>query len=220
MRKYRMEEKLKDFEYYMKLNYPIEYWEDEDGFFIEIPDLPGCMTFCDDSSQINEMAKDAKRSWIQSRLKKGLEIPEPKKDEDFSGKILLRLTKNLHRILSSQAKREGVSLNQHMLSLLSIKSSTMEVENKLTGSIAEILTGSIAEIKEAQRSWASLIISTINYTPGSDTTLRHFGDPHYRQAGLGKQFNLAVDISDNVPEFGTVSEMNLLKNKGQKVRAR
>ena len=203
-----MDEKLKDFEYYMKLNYPIEYWEDEDGFFIEILDLPGCMTFCDDSSQINEMAKDAKRSWIQSRLKKGLEIPEPKKDEDFSGKTLLRLPKNLHRILSSQAKREGVSLNQHMLSLLSSKSSAMEVENKLKGSIAEI--------KEAQHYWASLI-STINYTSGSDTTLRLFGDPHYRQAGLGKQFNLAVDISDNVPEFGTVSEMGLLKNKGQKV---
>ena len=208
-----MEEKLKDFEYYMKLNYPIKYWEDEDGFFIEIPDLPGCMTFCDNFDQINEMAEDAKRLWIQSRLEKGLEVPEPKKDEDFSGKILLRLTKNLHRVLSSQAGREGVSLNQHMLSLLSSKSSAMETENKLAESIAE-LAKIITEIKEVQKDWASLI-SNINYTPELDTTFRYFRSPSYIQAGPSKQPNLAEDLSNNFPKFEIASEMGLLKNKEQ-----
>ena len=206
-----MEEKLKDFEYYMKLNYPIKYWEDEDGFFIEMPDLPGCMTFCDNSDQINKMAEDAKRLWIQSRLEKGLEVPEPKKDEDFSGKILLRLTKNLHRILSSQAGREGVSLNQHMLSLLSSKSSAMETESKLTESIAE-LAKIITEIKEVQQDWASLI-SNINYTPEPDTTFRYSRGSSYIQTGLSKQLNLAEDLSDNFPKFEMVSGMGLLKNK-------
>ena len=133
-----MAEKLKDFEYYMNLNYPIKYWNDDDGFFIEIPDLPGCMTFCDEFSQINEMAEDAKRSWISSRLERGLEVPEPRNEEDFSGKILLRLPKSLHRALSNQAKREGVSLNQYMLGLLSSKSSVEEVGNKLIERIEEI----------------------------------------------------------------------------------
>ena len=208
-----MEEKLKDFEYYMKLNYPIKYWEDEDGFFIEIPDLPGCMTFCDNFDQINKMAEDAKRLWIQSRLEKNLEVPEPRRDEDFSGKILLRLTKNLHRILSSQAGREGVSLNQHMLSLLSSKSSAMEAENKLTESIAE-LAKTITEIKEVQQGWASLI-SNLNYTPEPDTTVRYFGGSSYIQTGLSKQLNLAEDLSDNFPKFEIVSGMGLLKNKEQ-----
>ena len=203
-----MEEKLKDFEYYMKLNYPIEYWGDEDGFFIEIPDLPGCMTFCDDSNQINEMAEDAKRLWIQSRLEKGLEIPEPREDEDFSGKILVRLTKHLHRTLSIQAKREGVSLNQHILSLLSGESSTTKIENKLTQVIAEI--------KKAQHSWASLI-STINYTSGSDTKLPWLEGSHYAQAGFKRQFDIAADLHGDIPEFGMFSQMGLLKNKEQEV---
>ncbi len=133
-----MAEKLKDFEYYMSLNYPIKYWNDDDGFFIEIPDLPGCMTFCEEFGQINEMAEDAKKSWISSRLEKGLEIPEPRNEEDFSGKILLRLAKSLHRTLSNQAKREGVSLNQHILGLLSGKSSIAEVENRVIGRIEEM----------------------------------------------------------------------------------
>ena len=208
-----MEGRLKNFEYYMKLNYPIKYWEDEDGFFIEIPDLPGCMTFCDNFDQINKMAEDAKKLWIQSRLKKGLEVPEPKKDEDFSGKILLRLTKNLHRILSSQAEIEGVSLNQHMLSLLSSKSSAMGIENKLTESITE-LAKIITEIKEVQQDWASLI-SNINYTPETDTTVHYFGGPRYIQAGFRKQSNLAEDLSDNFPKFEMFGGMGLLKNKEQ-----
>lgn len=133
-----MVEKLKDFEYYMKLNYPIKYWNDDDGFFIEIPDLPGCMTFCEEFNQISEMAEDAKKSWISSRLERGLKIPEPRNEEDFSGKILLRLTKSLHRTLSNQAKREGVSLNQYILGLLSSKSSAAEVGNKVIERIEEI----------------------------------------------------------------------------------
>ena len=133
-----MAEKLKDFEYYIKLNYPIKYWNDDDGFFIEIPDLPGCMTFCDDFGQVNEMAEDAKKSWISSRLERGLKIPEPRNEEDFSGKILLRLPKSLHRRLSNQAKGEGVSLNQYMLGLLSSRSSVAEIGNKLAGRIKEI----------------------------------------------------------------------------------
>jgi len=95
------------------------------------------MTFCEEFGQINEMAEDAKKSWISSRLEKGLEIPEPR-NEDFSGKILLRLAKSLHRTLSNQAKREGVSLNQHILGLLSGKSSIAEVENRVIGRIEEM----------------------------------------------------------------------------------
>lgn len=181
-----MAEKLKDFEYYMKLNYPIKYWEDDDGFFIEILDLPGCMTFCDEFGQINEMAEDAKRSWISSRLEKGLEIPEPRNEEDFSGKILLRLPRSLHRTLSNQAKREGVSLNQYMLGLLSGKSSVAEVGNKLIERIEEI--------EEPQHSLA--ISASGNQT--SFKSLFTYKDHPYAQTGLNKR--PGVGISDDITE--------------------
>ena len=142
-----MAEKLKDFGYYMNLNYPIKYWNDDDGFFIEIPDLPGCMTFCEEFNQINETAEDAKKSWISSRLERGLEVPEPRNEEDFSGKILLRLTKSLHRSLSNQAKRERISLNQYMLGLLSSSSSLKEIENRLIEKIKELQTDSATDLK-------------------------------------------------------------------------
>ncbi len=184
--------KLKDFEYYMKLNYPIKYWEDDDGFFIEIPDLPGCMTFCDEFGQINEMAEDAKKSWISSRLERGLEIPEPRNEEDFSGKILLRLPKSLHRTLSSQAKREGVSLNQYMLGLLSGKSFVAEVGNKLMERIEEI--------NEQQHFSTTSAFNIKNrFEPYAETPA--YRDHPYAQAGLSKQSGIGVNIGDDIVEL-------------------
>ncbi|HEV8469212.1 MAG TPA: toxin-antitoxin system HicB family antitoxin [Candidatus Limnocylindria bacterium] len=43
------------------------------------------------------------------RLRRGLEIPKPA--EDFSGRFVLRLPKQLHRDVERRAKSDGVSLN-------------------------------------------------------------------------------------------------------------
>lgn len=39
---------------------------------------------------------------------------------DYSGKILLRIPRSLHRELKEQAKAEGVSLNQYLIYRLSL----------------------------------------------------------------------------------------------------
>lgn len=46
-------------------------------------------------------------------------IPDPINDDDFSGKFTLRLPKSLHKLLSIQAEKEGISLNQYALYKLS-----------------------------------------------------------------------------------------------------
>lgn len=38
-----------------------------------------------------------------------------------SGKLLIRIPKNLHAVLAKQAQNEGVSLNQYILTLLSFR---------------------------------------------------------------------------------------------------
>lgn len=40
-------------------------------------------------------------------------------DDTYSGKLLLRMPKSLHRRLAEEADRENVSLNQYIVSLLS-----------------------------------------------------------------------------------------------------
>ena len=102
----------KNLEYYMNLKYEVVIEPSEDGYVVHIPELPGCITQCDDPSEIMPMLLDAKRCWLEVAIEKGIEIPLPKRIEDYSGKFNLRLPKTLHKKLSERAKREKVSINQ------------------------------------------------------------------------------------------------------------
>lgn len=128
-------------DFYMSLKYKMELIESEDGgYFAQIKDLPGCMTYFDNIEDLNPMLNDAKRAWFESRINKGLNIPEPSKDEEFSGKTIVRFPKSLHRKLSEQAKKEKVSLNQYILHLLSIGSATENYEEEHRQTIAYLRT--------------------------------------------------------------------------------
>ena len=52
-------------------------------------------------------------------IEDGIAIPEPDSIEDYSGQFKLRLPRSLHRQLALQSKREGVSMNQYCVFLLS-----------------------------------------------------------------------------------------------------
>ncbi len=86
--------------------------EPEGGWFIRIKELPGCMSQGDTVEEAMTMIEDAMRGWLDVSLEDGDEIPEPKLDEDYSGKFVVRLPRSLHRQLVETAEREGVSLNQ------------------------------------------------------------------------------------------------------------
>ena len=132
-----MQKKVKDLDYYMNLRYETKIQKSDTGYFAEIPDLPGCMTFCEEFDQLEEMIEDAKKAWFEMSIEDNVEIPEPKEDKDFSGRFLLRLPKSLHRKLSNQAERDGVSLNQHILNLLSKESSALETMIEIRDAITD-----------------------------------------------------------------------------------
>ena len=49
----------------------------------------------------------------------GMEIHEPDSLEDYSGQFKLRIPRSLHRALAEHSQREGVSMNQYCVYLLS-----------------------------------------------------------------------------------------------------
>ena len=51
----------------------------------------------------------------------GREIPEPSVENNFSGKVLMRMPRRLHAELVRAAKVQGVSLNQYLLYLVSYR---------------------------------------------------------------------------------------------------
>lgn len=101
------------------------------GYTIEFPDLPGCLTQVEDLDELPKAADEARRLWIETELARGNAIPPPFHDDDFSGRFNLRLPKSLHRRLVRSAAREGISLNQFVMTLLDRTDALARVEHRL-----------------------------------------------------------------------------------------
>ena len=106
---------------YMKLPYRMEILPDshEGGYVVSYPDLRGCLSVGETIEEAIANAEDARREWLNAALEEGYPIPEPASTEEYSGQFKLRIPKSLHRQLALQSKREGISMNQYCLYLLS-----------------------------------------------------------------------------------------------------
>ena len=126
-------------EKYLKLPYTIKLVPEEDGtYFVEVEELPGCMSAGDTAEEAVEMIHEAMEAWIESNIERGLKIPLPNATKEYSGKFLVRVPVSLHKRLAEQAKKEGVSLNQFVVSLLSEKVTVAKLLKKIESLEKEI----------------------------------------------------------------------------------
>lgn len=108
--------------------YPAEvhFSQEDEGFVALARDLPGCSAFGrTPSAALSELYK-AIEAWKKAAQAAGNPIPEPSLpgvEPLPSGKILLRVPRSLHAALIDCARKEGVSLNQHLGSVLSASTS-------------------------------------------------------------------------------------------------
>ena len=114
---------MKTLNEYLALPYRMEIVEDreEGGYVVSYPDLPGCLTCGETIESAVANARDAKRVWLEAALEEGVSIPMPDSLEDYSGQFKLRLPRSLHRALAEHSQREGISMNQYCLYLLTKK---------------------------------------------------------------------------------------------------
>ncbi len=99
---------------YLSLAYTIQLTPEDDGsWFVQVVELPGCMSAGDTPDEAVAMIRDAMAGWIEAALEHGDHIPEPRPLEGYSGKFVLRVPTSLHHDLAEAAEREGVSLNQY-----------------------------------------------------------------------------------------------------------
>ena len=111
---------MKNIEELMKMDYRISLRKDEDGDYIAaVDELPGCVADGRSPNKAVENVREAMKSWMTSRAEAGLEIPEPRDASEYSGKLVIRMPRSLHKKLSALAACEGASLNQHIVSTLS-----------------------------------------------------------------------------------------------------
>jgi predicted RNase H-like HicB family nuclease len=110
----------KNLEYYLSLPYRLEIIPDveEGGYGARYPELPGCITCSETMDGVIANALDAKKAWLEAAIEEGIEIREPNSDDNYSGQFKLRMPKSLHKSLAEHSKKEGISMNQYCVYLL------------------------------------------------------------------------------------------------------
>lgn len=115
-----MARETKTLEYYMGLEYSFNVIADPDGgYFVEFPDLPGCMTQGDTLDEVRRMAEEARALWLEAEYDDDPDgIPMPSYPDDCGGDASLRIPESLRRSLAESADAEGVSLDEYAAALL------------------------------------------------------------------------------------------------------
>lgn len=116
-------------EYYMAQDYPIEIRaipsDMGGGYSASIPHL-GRMAFFAVGDTIPEALTaldEVKEVMFEDMISRGKSIPAPpplpeEENDVYSGRVLLRMPRELHRDLSEHAENEGCSLNQYISAAL------------------------------------------------------------------------------------------------------
>src|SRR3989304_674137 len=85
-------------EVYINLPYTRILIPNEDGSYsAEILEFSGCFADGKTADDAMKNLSEAARSWLDACIERGIEIPEPFMNQDFGGKIALRLPRSLHR---------------------------------------------------------------------------------------------------------------------------
>ena len=137
----------KTIDYYLSLPYTRELVPDPVvGWGVKIKELPGCMSQGETPEEALRMVEEAMRGWLEVELDTGSSIPEPKTEEEYSGKTVLRMPKWLHRRLVEFAENEGMSLNHCLVSILA--AGVEGVEQKKMGQQIEQLQKRVKSLED------------------------------------------------------------------------
>lgn len=124
-------------EFYLNLKYPVTLYPGDEAYVAEIKDLPGCMTQGGTIDEVMSNIEESRELWIETAYEHGGKIPLPSTENQYSGRVLLRMPKYLHQQLVENAEREEISFNQYVVSLLSERNALRQV-GKINQQLDEI----------------------------------------------------------------------------------
>lgn len=85
------------------------------SYSARILEFPGCVTQAESLQEAYERLEEAAEVWIETALELNQKIPTSAEERSYSGRILVRLPKRVHRRAAELAEQEATSLNQFIL---------------------------------------------------------------------------------------------------------
>ena len=130
----------------MKKEYAVIVYQIEtsDGtqWCAEFPDLKGCVGGGDTAEEAVTEAYDNLKFHLEGLKEMGINIPDPeyKYGDDYSGKLMVRMSKNLHKKLADCAKEQNVSQNALIVEAIAEKVGSLFVTSKIEISMKNALS--------------------------------------------------------------------------------
>ncbi len=94
-------------------------WSREDEAHIgRCLEFPSLAAHGDTPLSAFEEIRQVVASVLDDLTESGEPVPEPYGDRDYSGKLVLRMPRDVHRELAIKAAEQGISINQYLLSLM------------------------------------------------------------------------------------------------------
>ncbi len=121
------------------------------GYFARVIELPGCMTEGDTREEVIEMIDEARAEWLSSAMEHGDPIPEPRGSDEYSGKIFVRTSPQLHRKVAQEASKQGISMSQWVAEVLAETLGVKDAVRNVTVDLMEALKTSVTEASRPRR---------------------------------------------------------------------
>lgn len=110
------------------------------GYFAEVLELTGCFSHGKSVEEAMRNLEEAMEGWIEAALEMGQSIPLPLATAGYSGRVLLRLPKSLHKAAARRAEIEGVSLNQYLVTAVAAHLEGDNRVDKIVGQLSQELS--------------------------------------------------------------------------------
>lgn len=86
--------------------------ESDGSYRAEIVEFPGCIAVGDTPVEALSNLEEVAEEWLGYTISRGQPIPEPVECNEYSGKLVLRMPRSLHKKAAGVSMADGVSLNQ------------------------------------------------------------------------------------------------------------
>jgi antitoxin HicB len=107
-------------------------WSDEDNAFVAtIPGIGALSAFGATREEALSELHIAADAYFETLEEAGKPLPPPSTLIPYSGQLRLRMPKSLHAALSFEAEEENISLNTHIVTLLSERHIEKKLLNKI-----------------------------------------------------------------------------------------
>ena len=125
-------------------------FEEEECFEAKVLEFPDLVEYADTYEEAYELMLDGIETTQEIFSEKNREFPLPSNilDNEYSGRVTLRMPKGLHKAMAVTADQDGTSLNQYLVSLLSYSQGYATSLSQLKDTIEETIQSSLEEVKE------------------------------------------------------------------------